>query len=223
LNCRKVSSLLSAYMDEELVGSEAQKIRSHMELCSLCRAEYQSLRETKRLLNSLALQTPRAELEELLQIQVVRRTNPLARIVPAWVSDWIAYQSAFPVEVNPNSRVRARVATALLSVVGLCLATASLNSTRDEATTIVDTPELMPSYTGASLVEVRPIERIPVLRVAPVSPAPSPYNWRGISAAAITPASLPQPHLNPAPVWASGASTFVSPNRGMMSVSYALR
>jgi len=139
LNCRKVSGLLSAYLDRELTVAEADVVSGHLDSCSLCRSEYESLRETKQMLASLAFQTSRVELEELLLSSADRssRRGPLARFVPEWLSDRLAYWGSLlesaPASSEPPSRFRAVAATALLSLAGICLASASLNGPREEA------------------------------------------------------------------------------------------
>jgi len=59
VNCRKVNSLLSAYMDGELPGVEQLQIRRHLDQCPACSEEYQSLVVTKRLIAGLRMQEPR--------------------------------------------------------------------------------------------------------------------------------------------------------------------
>lgn len=64
MNCRKANSLLSAYIDGELPGVEHLQIREHLRVCERCCAEYESLVWTKRLLASLKVQEPCADLEQ---------------------------------------------------------------------------------------------------------------------------------------------------------------
>lgn len=54
MNCRRINSLLSAYLDSELTGAEMLSVRDHLDRCDACREEYEALRETKRLVASLA-------------------------------------------------------------------------------------------------------------------------------------------------------------------------
>lgn len=62
MNCRKVSHLLSAYMDGELPGIESLQIREHLSRCADCKMEYEDLLGMKRLVGRLRVQTPRADL-----------------------------------------------------------------------------------------------------------------------------------------------------------------
>jgi len=59
LNCRRVSNLLSAYVDKELAGAEMLEIRAHLSRCSHCQSEHDQLQQTKQLLGALALRAPR--------------------------------------------------------------------------------------------------------------------------------------------------------------------
>lgn len=62
MNCRKVSHLLSAYMDGELAGVENLQIRQHLSNCDNCSEEYEDLLGTKRLLGRLKMQEPKHDL-----------------------------------------------------------------------------------------------------------------------------------------------------------------
>ncbi len=69
MSCRRIESLLSAFVDFELTGAEMLSIRKHLSECVSCEAEYQSIASLKQLLNSLPSSRPRpqlgASLEEL--------------------------------------------------------------------------------------------------------------------------------------------------------------
>jgi anti-sigma factor RsiW len=64
VNCRKVNSLLSAYIDAELPGVEQLQIRDHLKSCRECSDEYESLLTTKRMLSALRLKEPASSLEQ---------------------------------------------------------------------------------------------------------------------------------------------------------------
>ena len=68
MNCRKVTHLLSAYMDGELPGVESLQIRDHLSMCSECASEYDDLLSMKRLVGRLKVQEPVGEIAaEILQ------------------------------------------------------------------------------------------------------------------------------------------------------------
>jgi predicted anti-sigma-YlaC factor YlaD len=81
VNCRKVNSLLSAYMDGELPGVEQLQIRQHLRDCCCCNDEYETLLSTKRMLSGLCVKQPRVDLEQqILQClaeETQRRSGPV--------------------------------------------------------------------------------------------------------------------------------------------------
>lgn len=70
VQCRRIGSLLSAYLDGELDAEDAAAVQVHLDRCAHCRAEFQALQETKLVLAALGRRTPRADLERLLQSDV---------------------------------------------------------------------------------------------------------------------------------------------------------
>lgn len=161
MNCRKVSGLLSAYLDQELTGEEMLAVRAHLGDCPLCRSEHQSLSDTKRLLASLALQTPRADLEQLLLSDADRASRPwTSRLVPEFVREWISFQRVAGADPFPEprqqpattGRLRPLAATALLSLAGLCLATAKLSGTHEESPQGFASADIFPGYASFTVV-----------------------------------------------------------------------
>lgn len=75
MNCRYVQSRLSAYLDFELSGEEQQLIRSHLEACMECSAEFESLRRTKQLLRQMPVVKPQSGAEQVLMR--VRQVSPV--------------------------------------------------------------------------------------------------------------------------------------------------
>ncbi|MEN6371619.1 MAG: zf-HC2 domain-containing protein [Armatimonadota bacterium] len=82
MNCRRVSSLISAYIDGELTGVEMLEIRRHLEECRSCTLQYESLRNVKQLLSGLAYAKPRAGLAD----RISRRLDEVA--VPGYMKLW---------------------------------------------------------------------------------------------------------------------------------------
>ena len=74
MNCHRVSSLISAYIDGELTGVEMLEIRRHFDDCQSCSLQYESLRETKQMLARLSYTEPRAGLADRIcsQLDCVR-------------------------------------------------------------------------------------------------------------------------------------------------------
>jgi hypothetical protein len=133
LNCRRVNSLLSAYIDGELTGEEMLTVRAHLGYCPDCQMEHEALLQTKRLLTSLAMRTPRAELESLLVMEIEREARrPFRRWLPSFPIPAFFYQIADAWDeavANTDMRVRPNtvLATVALSVVGLWMASATLD------------------------------------------------------------------------------------------------
>lgn len=70
MNCRRVSSLVSAYIDGELTGVEMLEIRDHLGGCRSCTEQYETLRSTKQLLARLQYAQPRAGLAESICLRL---------------------------------------------------------------------------------------------------------------------------------------------------------
>ncbi|MEP6756231.1 MAG: anti-sigma factor [Chthonomonadales bacterium] len=109
MNCRKISSLMSAYMDGELPGVEHQNIHEHIKCCSSCREEYETLLCTKRMLSTLKAKVPAKALEDQIlgKLAVERSNQPVGMRPTVWWSmlsypqrmKWSAASAAFGVTV----------------------------------------------------------------------------------------------------------------------------
>lgn len=64
MNCRKVTHLLSAYIDGELQGVEHRQIHEHLAGCSECAQEHRGLVQMKRMLASMRVREPSADLPQ---------------------------------------------------------------------------------------------------------------------------------------------------------------
>lgn len=58
MNCHRVQSLLSAYLDQELNGDERRELRTHLFQCPVCDREYRALADLKQLMGSLSAPVP---------------------------------------------------------------------------------------------------------------------------------------------------------------------
>ena len=104
MQCRRIGSLLSAFLDGELDEEESWAVQAHLDRCSHCRAEHQALLETKQALVALGRRTPRADLERLLQTEVREVARQVAN---------------YP--ISPRT-----LAAALLTLIGVWAATTQL-------------------------------------------------------------------------------------------------
>lgn len=100
MNCRKVSRLISAYMDGELPGVEHRQIHEHLGLCRECANEHERLLQMKRLLAGMRVQAPRSELSQSILMRLREEDGRLALGGPGgWlrrVSRW--FQVAGPTQ-----------------------------------------------------------------------------------------------------------------------------
>lgn len=113
MNCRKVNSLLSAYIDAELPKEDMEAVGEHLIRCSGCRLEHETLMQTKRAVASLANRVSR---EEIVRLLAAAETDTQA------VANW-----GMPV----HWKVSSVAVTIAFSLAGLWLATSSLDSPRD--------------------------------------------------------------------------------------------
>ncbi|MCC6727736.1 MAG: zf-HC2 domain-containing protein [Chthonomonadales bacterium] len=130
MNCRRINSLLSAYIDGELAGVEQLHVRQHLRVCSECDDEYQSLLNTKRLLSGMVFQTPRPGLAD----EILRRleADPRAsRCLP--LGGWWETQSTCARQRFRAAALGAGMVTAAL-VVLLAVPTTPANGPVDLAT-----------------------------------------------------------------------------------------
>ncbi len=87
MNCRRVNSLLSAYIDGELAGVEQLQIRDHLRECADCSEEHESLLSTKRLLSGVRSAMPKTDLETRILARVAQERStprPLSRARAWW-------------------------------------------------------------------------------------------------------------------------------------------
>ncbi len=61
MNCRKVTNLMSAYVDGELTGFEMLEIRRHLSECPDCSLEHDSMRAMKQAVARLRTVAPRED------------------------------------------------------------------------------------------------------------------------------------------------------------------
>ena len=149
MSCRYCRERLSAYLDSELNAEELEQVQVHLDACTSCHREYRALAETKSALACLGARVSRDEIERLLQTDV---------------GEAVRHYASMP--VSPRT-----VAAAILSFLGLWLATARLTGREDRhGAPQPDGAYFMPqeatpmAYAGngfiLSVVEVRPIPRL---------------------------------------------------------------
>ncbi len=95
MNCRKVSHLLSAYIDGELPGVEHRQIHEHLAGCAECAQEHRGLVQMKRMLASLRLREPSADLPQRILSQVSAQPTLRAPWLDQ-INRWVQVQGLKP-------------------------------------------------------------------------------------------------------------------------------
>lgn len=72
MSCAKVTEFLSAYLDGAVTGTEMHRLQEHLEQCSACAGEYESLRQTQRLLAGLSRVSEPTDLGLKLRLAISR-------------------------------------------------------------------------------------------------------------------------------------------------------
>lgn len=108
MNCRRVNSLMSAYIDGELAGVEMLAIKRHLSACSACREEFESIRSVKRLMSTMAYVTPNGQ----LPAAICNRLD-LCRI-PGYQRIWNGFVHYGCTHISPAVAALAAVGAALV-------------------------------------------------------------------------------------------------------------
>jgi putative zinc finger protein len=93
VNCTKVKSLFSVYLDGGLEFTQIRAVDVHLAGCNLCQGEFRSLQKTKSLLSSLGRKAAPADLALRMRLAISRE--------------------AAAVQESPFSKLRFRMETAL--------------------------------------------------------------------------------------------------------------
>jgi len=133
VNCRKVNSLLSAYIDGELTGVEQLQVRRHLRDCACCHAEHESLLMTKRLLSGLRTKAPCRDLEPIILNRLDQANAPRS----AWfnVSAWWAL-----LPQGQRLRAAALVATGAIALMLLSIYTYAPRNTQEDPVASLPAP-----------------------------------------------------------------------------------
>jgi anti-sigma factor RsiW len=110
MDCSKVKSLLSEYFDGELKEDLSQKVKAHVEKCSYCRKELESIWKIESLMNKI----PEPVLPEDFKDRVLERIPPIEsdkRFFLRDILDWIS------LNLLSYPRIVGTVAIAILLIV----------------------------------------------------------------------------------------------------------
>ncbi len=111
MNCQKVQSLISAYVDGEIAGHEMLAIRHHLAGCPECAAEHEALLSMKRAFGKLCPPRPAEDLAARICGRLVEVHVPFYVRMTAAVRD---YFHAFPAGVRFSMAAVAVIAGLLM-------------------------------------------------------------------------------------------------------------
>ncbi|MCX6381424.1 MAG: zf-HC2 domain-containing protein [Armatimonadetes bacterium] len=134
MNCRKVSNLISAYIDGELPGVEHHEVHEHLKNCHDCNEDYEATLQMKRLLSHIKVQAPRPELSSqiIANIRAERETSPSK---PPFWRLWF----------TPSRSLMTVTSALVLVAVTVLTFSKDPNEIRWTATSAKTTAELLPS------------------------------------------------------------------------------
>ena len=143
MNCRKVSHLLSAYMDGELPGVEHRQIHEHLGQCPDCAQEYRGLLQMKRLLAGMRVREAQTDLPVRI-IQQVHAQDTGSRTQAG--SSWL--DSIARLLTSQNPRPQALALAASFAIVGIVYASYAIDRSEQivwHATTPAEIARLQPA------------------------------------------------------------------------------
>ncbi|WP_438318791.1 anti-sigma factor family protein [Candidatus Caldatribacterium sp. SIUC1] len=86
MRCREVARKLSAFLDEELSREEYLKVQRHLEMCALCRKEYEKFALVRAVARKLGDITPRVVPGESFSLERAFRSVWRSRVLWALVA-----------------------------------------------------------------------------------------------------------------------------------------
>lgn len=111
MNCQKVQSLISAYLDGELAGQEMLAIRHHLTDCTECAEEYESLLAIKRTFGKMRPMRPVDDLAARICSKLVEVHVPFHVRMTAAVRN---YLQSFPAGIRVGAAGIAVIAGLLM-------------------------------------------------------------------------------------------------------------
>ncbi len=93
MKCSAVQRLMSSYLDGAVTRSQFAQMSEHIEGCAECSAEYESLRQTQKLVGSLGRKP--APPEVALRVRVALSLELANGRRPRWESLLVRWQNAF--------------------------------------------------------------------------------------------------------------------------------
>lgn len=160
MNCQKVQSLMSAYVDGEVAGHEMLAIRHHLGDCPECAAEHEALLSMKRAFGRMSPPRPAEDLAARICGRLVEVHVPVHMRMTAAVRD---YFHAFPAGVRFSMAAVAVIAGLLMirggdagevpGFGGVPISSATFQTFAEERPFFVGTATPAPASTPASAYE----------------------------------------------------------------------
>lgn len=162
MNCHRVQSLISAYVDCELPGVEMLSIRQHLNQCSECNLEFESLLSIKRAFGRLQPRRPASDLPNRIFQCLGQVSHPPHEQFLASLSKRFTF---FPAKVR-------------FAAVGMAVLTTLLMVRSSQMVTNYAVIPMSPSVAMNGLAERSPVQLLPADSIVEASsfdvPQPSP-------------------------------------------------
>ena len=188
MNCYKVQSLISAYADCELPGVEMLAVRQHLNQCSECNLEFESLLSIKRAYGTLQPGHPASDLPARILQRLDQVSHPPHEQFLASLSKRFSF---FP-------------AKARFAAVGMAVFTILLTIRSSQVATYYASIPLSPTVAMSNLAETSPAHLLPATSMIEKAsfdvsrPKPPAQPW-GLSGSSHRPTDLTsEPRLMPA-------------------------
>ena len=146
MNCHRVQSLISAYVDSELPGVEMLAIRQHLNQCSECNLEFEGLLRIKRTFGTMQPSRPATDLPDRIFERLDQVSHPRHEKFLASLSKRLDF---FP------ARMR-------FAAVGMAMFAFLFMVRSSQMVPHFPTIPLSPIASVSGLAENRPVEMLPI-------------------------------------------------------------
>lgn len=154
MNCHRVQSLISAYVDCELPGVEMLAVRQHLNQCSECNLEFESLLSIKRAFGTLQPGRPASDLPVRIFQRLGQVSHPPHEQFLASLSKRFTF---FPAKVR-------------FAAVGMAVLTILLMVRSGQMVTNYAIIPMSPSMAVNGLAESSPVQLLPANSIVEASP-----------------------------------------------------
>jgi len=150
MTCVQVKSMLSAYLDGAITGRQMYSLDQHLQNCSACDQQYESLRRTQALLSKVG--RPKAPEDLSLKLRLALSHEAARRREPLWGNLGLHIENALRAFMVPATA--GVVATIVIFGVLMGFLTPVQANTSDVPIMISTNPELQQTGFGVSLGDI---------------------------------------------------------------------